>query len=221
MRRRIGRNSYVVPAIGGAMSTTYFDAVATRWETMREDFFSPRVREKAVAAADLTHGARALDVGAGSGFLTEALLAAGARVDAVDASARMVDEIRRRHGVEARVADAERLPYADAAFDAALANMCLHHVERPAVALREMARVLRPGGRVVVTDLDAHTHEFLRAEHHDRWMGFERADVVKWLRDAGLVDVEVVDATERCCATSACGTKKADVTIFLATGRKP
>lgn len=202
------------------MTQAYFDEVATRWDEMRSEFFSEAVRERAIAAVDVSPGTRALDVGAGSGFVTSALVAAGARVAAVDHSTNMVELLRQR-GVDARVGDAEALPYGEGEFERAFANMCLHHVERPAVAVAEMARVLVPGGKVAITDLDTHSFEFLRAEHHDRWMGFARDEVETWLRAAGLVDVRVEDARASCCASSACGTEKADVSIFLATGTKP
>jgi ubiquinone/menaquinone biosynthesis C-methylase UbiE len=54
--------------------------------------------------------------------------------------------------------------------------MLLHHVEVPPEAIREMVRVLTPGGIVVITDLDEHTDERLRDEHHDRWMGLCREE---------------------------------------------
>lgn len=211
-----------IPSVpSGAMSTQYFDAVARQWDKMRSGFFAPEVRERALDAVDVAPGMVALDVGAGAGFVTEALLARGARVHAVDASPNMVDILRERFpAVDARVGDAEALPYADGAFDRVFANMCLHHVERPAAALAEWVRVLRPGGRLAVTDLDAHDLEFLRTEHHDRWMGFARDDVARWLADAGLADARVESARSTCCATSACGTQEAAVSIFLATGTK-
>jgi hypothetical protein len=83
-----------------------------------------------------------------------------------------------------------------------------------------MARVLKPGGRLVITDADTHTHEWLRTEQHDRWLGFERADIMRWFGDAGLVDVTVGDTSELCRPTSECGTT-AEITIFLARGIKP
>lgn len=203
-------------------SVPYFNAVATQWDRMRSAFFSPRVRDAAVAAAGVRAGGRALDVGAGSGFLSEGLLAAGASVVAIDVSPAMMAALRERFpAVDARVGDAERIPAPGAEFDAALANMCLHHVERPAVAIREMARVVRSGGAVVVTDLEPHAHEFLRVEHHDRWMGFAHEDVARWMREAGLREVEVTSLPEDCCATSECGSETAKVTIFLARGVKP
>ena len=101
------------------------------------------------------------------------------KVIAVDESEKMLDELSRRmpvSGVERRVGSAERIPIEDEAVDYVFANKLLHHVEEPSRAIRETARVLRPGG-VVVTDLDSHEFEFLRTERHDRWKGFERVNV--------------------------------------------
>jgi ubiquinone/menaquinone biosynthesis C-methylase UbiE len=121
---------------------------------------------------------------------------------------------------EARAGDVESLPLNTAEVDAVFANMVLHHAPHPPAAIREMARVLKPGGRLVITDADTHTHEWLRTEQHDRWLGFEHADIIRWFGDAGLVDVTVGDTSELCCPTSECGTK-AEITIFLARGIKP
>ena len=209
-------------------SKQYFEQVAAHWDTMREAFFSERLREKAYAAAGLTAGARAADVGAGTGFLSAGLLARGVSVVAVDQSPAMLDELGRKlggehgsgAGLQLRAGDAAALPLEDGEVDYAFANMFLHHVEDPAGAIRELARVVRPGGRVVITDLDEHQHDFLRTEQHDRWMGFRRGDVRDWLAAAGLEEVTVAGAEETCCATSCCG-GDAQVGIFVAVGSKP
>lgn len=204
-------------------SQAYFDEVADRWNALRQQFFSDAVREVALARAGVEAGRLAADLGAGTGFVTEALLAAGLRVIAVDQSPAMLDEMRRTFGdrVEYLRADAEHLPMPDAHVDYVFANMYLHHVAWPPAAIREMARILRPGGRLVITDLDTHQFEFLRTEQHDCWLGFERPDVASWLRAAGLEAVSVESVGERCCATSNCGSERADVSIFLAHGERP
>ena len=91
---------------------------------------------------------RVLDVGTGPGDVAEAVAAAGATPIGVDFSAAMVAVARGRNAVGALViGDAEVLPFADAAFDAVVMNLCLMHLARPAAALAEAYRVLRPGGR--------------------------------------------------------------------------
>jgi hypothetical protein len=77
-----------------------------------------------------------------------------------------------------------------------------------------MVRLLRPGGKLVITDLDSHTFTFLREEQHDRWMGFERADVQQWFEQAGLREVRVDCAGSNCCADSACGSQRAECEHF-------
>lgn len=83
-----------------------------------------------------------------------------------------------------------------------------------------MARIVKPGGTLVITDLDEHSFTFLVEEHHDRWMGFRRADVQHWFEAAGLAEVSVSDVNSHCCADSTRGTRRADVSIFVAVGTK-
>jgi len=77
-------------------SKQYFDEVARRWEEMREAFFSEAVREKAISVADVRPGRPAADIGAGTGFVTGALIQRGLRVIAVDQSEAMIREMRKR-----------------------------------------------------------------------------------------------------------------------------
>jgi ubiquinone/menaquinone biosynthesis C-methylase UbiE len=201
----------------------YFDTVADKWDEMRQTFFGEGVRVAAVRAANISPGDLVADVGTGTGFIAEAALDAGARVVGVDASDAMLAQARARFDgrpFETRIGDVQALPLAAGEADAVVANMVLHHAPEPPQAIREMARVLKPGGTLVITDADTHTHEWLRTEQHDRWLGFDRAQVAQWFHDAGLENVSVGDTKEICSPTSECGTRAA-ITIFLAQGRKP
>jgi ubiquinone/menaquinone biosynthesis C-methylase UbiE len=201
----------------------YFNEVATQWDEMRRTFFGEGVRTAAIAAASVGPGMVVADVGTGTGFLAEAALDAGARVIGIDISEGMLAQVRSRFSgrpFEARAGETEALPLADGEADAVLGNMVLHHAPNPPVAIREMARALKPGGTLVITDADTHQHEWLRTEQHDRWLGFDRGDIERWFREAGLDQVSVGDTSEVCSPTSSCGTKAA-ITIFLARGRKP
>lgn len=201
----------------------YFDGVAPAWDSMREQFFGEGVRRAAIAAAGIQPGMTVADVGTGTGFLAAAAIDAGAHVVGVDLSAGMLAEVTARlagRPFEARQSDGAALPLHDGEADAVVANMFLHHAEDPPATIREMARALKSGGRLVITDADTHAHEWLRTEQHDRWLGFDRSDISAWFRAAGLEQVSVGDTHEMCSPTSECGTKAA-ITIFLARGVKP
>lgn len=205
-------------------NTEYFDDIAAQWDSMRTQMFSDEVRESAFRIANVRAGRTAADIGAGTGFLTEGLLRRGLRVIAVDHSARMLGQVKSKFAgsnrLQVRLGESERLPIDDGSVDYVFANMYLHHVESPGDAIREMARILKPSGTLVITDADEHTHEFLRTEHHDRWLGFKRDDVHRWFAEAGLNDIAVAGIGQKCCATSKSLCETTDITIFAASGRK-
>lgn len=206
------------------MSKEYFDNIANQWESMREGFFSEAVREKAYHAANMDSGKTAADIGAGSGFITEGLLKMGLNVIAVDQSEKMLEQLiqtaQNPKSLDVRVGDANYLPINNDEVDYVFANMCLHHVESPEKVIKEMARILKKGGKCIITDLDEHNFEFLRTEQHDLWMGFKREDIRNWFLSAGFHNVAIDCTGNNCCADSQCNTSHASVSIFLAYGEK-
>lgn len=202
-------------------SKEYFDTIGSGWDEMQQSFFSVAVRERAFAEVEVQSEMTAADIGAGTGFVTEGLLERGVKVIAVDQSEEMLDALRAKFPsadqVECRVGEAEALPIGTGSVDLVFANMYLHHVEDPPVAIAEMVRVIRPGGKLVITDLDTHDFEFLKTEQHDRWMGFDRDDIQTWFAEAGLVDVHVDCVGDRCCTKSDEGAEAA-ISIFVASG---
>jgi hypothetical protein len=81
-----------------------------------------------------------------------------------------------------------------------------------------MHRILREGGKLVITDLDTHDHVFLKEESHDKWLGFKRDDITEWFVDAGFRNVEVQCVGEQCCAQSVSTDDYASISIFVASG---
>ncbi len=200
----------------------YFDQVAGQWDDMRRQFFGEGVRRTAIAAAGIRPGDVVVDVGTGTGFLAEAALDAGARVIGIDLSEGMLAQASGRLAgrlFEGRQSTETSLPLRPLEADAVVANMFLHHAADPPAAIAAMAGALKPGGRLVITDADTHQHEWLRTEQHDRWLGFDRADLKRWFEEAGLTQVTVGDTQEICSPTSECGTQAA-ITIFVARGVK-
>ncbi len=205
-------------------SKKYFDEVAHQWDNMQQSFFSETVKDKAFSVAGVKKGKIAADIGAGSGFITGGLIGKGLKVIAVDQSEAMLVEMRKKfsgaEGIEYRLGEAEKLPIPDEAVDYAFANMYIHHTESPQKAIKEMVRILKPGGKLVITDMDEHEFKFLKEEQHDRWKGFKREDVRRWFEEAGLKNVIVNCVGESCCAQSSCGDEQANISMFIASGKK-
>lgn len=112
------------------------------------------------------------------------------------------------------------LPLPDATLDAVFANMYLHHCPDPLAAIQEMVRVLKPGGRLVLTDMDAHDHAWLREEMADEWLGFARPQIRAWLREADLVNVIVTCASQCCADSQADAARLARIDVFVAAGTR-
>ncbi len=204
-------------------SKKYFDEVAHKWDEMRKSFFSEEVREKAFSVAGVKAGETAADIGAGTGFITEGLIHKCLKVIAVDQSEAMLEEMEKKFAdakdVEYCKGEAEKLPILDDAVDYVFGNMYLHHVEHPLEAIKEMVRILKPNGKLIITDMDEHAFDFLLKEHHDRWMGFKREDIETWFKEADLRAI-VVDCIGECCAQSGLKDEFAEVSVFVASGLK-
>jgi SAM-dependent methyltransferase len=133
-----------------------------------ENSEGPSARDAAFEAFAEARPRRVLEVGGGEGELAERIIhELGAELIGIDQSARMV-EIQRSKGIDARVGDIQELPFADGEFDAALAAWMLYHVAELDLALAELARVLRPCGRLVaVTNAIDHFQELWELAERD------------------------------------------------------
>jgi len=210
-------------------SQTYFARVAGQWDEIRTGYFTEHMRDAAISkigalqATPLRPDAVVADVGTGTGFVALGLAPKVAKVIGFDASPEMLAVARRNlaafSNVEFREAPGDHLPLPDGALDAAFANMYLHHAPDPAGAIRELARVLKPGGVLCLTDLDTHDHAWQREQMADLWLGFQRDDIRRWFAEAGLTGIDVDCAEGACCAADPTG-KVEPLSIFVAIGRK-
>ena len=202
----------------------YFDSIAVKWDTMRQEFFREDLRTKAFELAQIQPGRTAADIGAGTGFITMGLIERGLKVIAVDHSKAMLDVLKNKlpfsTQLDCRIGEAENLPLKDNQVDYVFANMFLHHVTEPAAAIKEMARILKPGGILVITDMDKHTSMPIKREHHDLWMGFDRKDVHRWFEEGGMQKVQVQCLDEECCVKTRSSREDVQVSIFIASGKK-
>lgn len=199
----------------------YFEAVSGRWDVLRKRFYGDEVRDAVLKAVRVLPEDVVLDVGAGTGFLTEAAAKIARKVIALDFSKAMTDESRAKlsgRNVEFKIGSAEQIPLPDSSVNSVIGNMILHHCLNPDVAIREMARVIVPGGRLALSDLQQHNYEFLRKEHADTWLGFDIPRVRGMLEEASLYDVKV-EALESCCSSTG-DHGQVKIPMFLASGRR-
>jgi SAM-dependent methyltransferase len=149
-------------ASGEAVDADAFNAFeAAGWEGRADGYhrffgaITTRVAEQLLDAAEVDRGRRVLDVASGPGYVAAACAVRGADVVGVDVAAEMVALARRlRPEIDFRQADAERLPFAGGSFDAVLANFLILHVGRPEQVAAELARVLRPDGKLALSTWD-------------------------------------------------------------------
>jgi ArsR family transcriptional regulator len=172
-------------------SRDFFDRVAGGYETLTQPGGGWPALAAALAAGFT--GREVADLGAGEGGLTLLLARFARSVTAVDQSPEMLRELAERAGeagcqecIRLIKGDLESLPLDDGSVDAAFLSQALHHAARPALAVKEAARILRPGGCLVILDLVRHEQEWVREQWADQWLGFDLAEVETWMLSAGL-----------------------------------
>jgi len=171
----------------------YFERVAPQWDRMRSLYVCETAVEAAILRA-VGDGPfqRVVDLGTGSGRMLT-LLGKKARMSVgLDLSQNMLNIARANVSkagldkVELRHGDifATRLPQQSA--DLVLVHQVLHYLADPAAAVAEAARLVMPGGRLLIIDFAPHELEHLREEHQHRRLGFADEEMRRWLSDAGL-----------------------------------
>lgn len=209
-------------------SKKYFDEIANSWDGMQQEFFSEKVREVAYQLAGVQVGNKAADIGAGTGYVTEGLIERDVDVIAIDQSSGMLEILKskmvNKYGANVSIkciqGDSDNLPLEDNSVDYVFANMYLHHVVLPETAIKEMYRILKKDGKLVITDLDTHTYDFLIKEQHDIWLGFDRGNILTLLNNAGFAESMISSVGSECSAESLCKCDSAVISIFAAVGKK-
>ena len=196
-------------------SQEFFSSSAGQWDRMRDELFGDRFHLSALAGfadPDWVVG----DLGCGTGQVSAALAPFVSRVVAVDASAPMLQAARKRlqglDNVDLRRGDLEALPVDDGRLDAATLMLVLHHIPEPRKALAEVARVLKPGGRVLLVDMLAHDRDSYRQQMGHVWLGFGEEQMRELLTEAGFEHIRIV--------TLPTDPKTKGPAIFVATGTR-
>lgn len=136
------------------------------------------------------------DLGAGEGTISQLMAQRAKKVIAIDNSEKMVEfgaELAKKHGIgnlEYRLGDLEDVPIRSGSVDLAFLSQALHHAVHPERAIAEAWRIVKPGGRVAILDLNRHHFEEAREMYADLWLGFTELEIGKYLKGAGFRNVE-------------------------------
>ena len=157
------------------------------------------------------------DLGCGDGYLTVEASRFAKHVIAVDRSeaalsrARAMARRRRVSNVDWKRGELEKLPLADASVDVALLSQALHHAADPTRALAEAARIVKPGGRVLLLELRRHDEQWVRERLGDTWLGFDDDELKRMMEKAGLAGVKVTVGARR---------QRDPFTVLIASGSR-
>jgi ubiquinone/menaquinone biosynthesis C-methylase UbiE len=136
------------------------------------------------------------DLGAGEGTISQLMAQRAKRVIAIDNSEKMVEfgaELARTHGIanlEYRLGDLEDVPIRAGTVDLAFLSQALHHAVHPERAIAEAWRILKPGGKIAILDLNRHHFEEAREMYADLWLGFTELEIEKLLKAANFRNIE-------------------------------
>jgi ubiquinone/menaquinone biosynthesis C-methylase UbiE len=174
-------------------AAAYFRDNAAEWDRIRslhiDDCEVERVLAERLDGRPLDDF---LDIGTGTGRLLELFAPRAKHAVGIDLSREMLaiaranlEQAGLRH-VSVRQADLYQLPLPGASFDVVTMHQVLHYLEDPAAAVAEAARVVRPGGVLIIVDFAPHEREELRERHAHRRLGFRESEVAGWCSQAGL-----------------------------------
>jgi ubiquinone/menaquinone biosynthesis C-methylase UbiE len=205
-------------------SVNYFDAIAHKWNVIRSEYFEERLKYKVLSKVDIDEKICA-DLGCGTGFISLALSESANMVFSIDVSRNMLREvysnatkagIKNLYPIKASMED---LPLFDNSIDAVFTNMALHHVEDPQKAIKEMYRLLKKDGTLIISDVEQHNGYWAIEEMHDVWLGFSHEQLSKWFSNAGFSNIEIESTELKCKGHSSKG-EYTETGIFIAKGIK-
>lgn len=177
-------------------SVNYFNSIAKEWNRIRVEYFKDELRERTINSVDINNKVIA-DLGAGTGFISLEIAKKANIVFSVDSSKNMLGELYKAakennlNNIYPINSEVEDLPLFDDSIDLIFMNMALHHVENPGKAIKEIYRILKPCGKVIITDVLEHDGQWAREEMFDVWLGFNYDQLINWFEEAYFKNIYV------------------------------
>lgn len=175
----------------------YYNKVAHNWEDIRKDYYDESIKNHLLNLGILKKDKTVMDLGSGNGYISIAVAKHVKEVIAVDISKEMIKELKKNarinsiKNIQTIQSDDIDIPVEDEAVDVVCANMYLHHKEQPKLAIKEIGRVLKPGGIIFLSDFYEHKDLELKEKMHDIWLGFNSEKIKEWFLNCGFTDIEI------------------------------
>ena len=195
----------------------FFNSIAEDWDKLSKEVLGSFNLSEAIARI-MPQCAVACDLGCGTGSVLEVMLEKAGIAIGVDGSARMLELAQKRFSpdnsrISLRIGDLAHLPLRDGEADFVTLNLVLHHLSTPVEVLQEVFRIIKPGGRLVITDYTSHADETMRSEYGDLWLGFTTDELQNALKRArfSLSEASVVPIERNLSLHIIQATRPADV----------
>ena len=177
-----------------ARARTFYKYLSKVYDRINPFIWNEEMRDEAIAMLDIEPGDHVLDVGCGTGFATEALLERTENVHGLDQSAHQLQRAYAKFGKRGPVrfyrGDAERLPFADDAFDVVWSSGSIEYWPNPVDALEEFRRVTRPGGQVLVVGPDYPDNTVFQKVADAIMLFYDEEEADRMFAEAGYPDFE-------------------------------
>lgn len=171
----------------------FFDTVAGHWDQVQTEVLGDTDLPGLVAAL-LPENKVVADLGCGPGRMIKLAAPLSELVIGVDNSPKMLQQAEANldgtENVSLRLGRLDHLPLRDNEADAAILSLVLHHLEHPEKAVKEAARVVTSGGKMIIAEFDRHQNEKMRTRFKDRWLGIAPEEISVWVSETGFAKVK-------------------------------
>lgn len=205
-------------------SKNYFDHIATEWNAMRKNYFNQDIRPIIFSKVDFKNKT-VMDLGSGTGYMAHEIAKVSNVVFAVDQSHNMLDQLMYKaklnqiSNIYTIQSDIHSISFLSNQIDVITMNMALHHMPSPNEVIKEMYRLLKDNGKVVIGDVMSHQGDWAIEEMHDVWLGFRKEQIIYWLEENHFTEIDFIETNYQAIASS----KKGEVinpNIFVVVAKK-
>ena len=179
-------------------SQKYFAGIYKNWDELRKNFVDTDQLNRIIKYLGDQKNKLTLDLGSGTGFISLHCALSGADVFALDMNKKMLVKqmsLKYKLGLNNLVlfqADINQLPLKTGQFDQVFITLVLHHISDPLTMLQQVARLIKPKGKLIIIDFVRHNDSTFADQMHDLWLGFEPTKIKKWIKKIGQ---EIVDSS--------------------------